>query len=97
MENSIITIKTSQNGSFIFLLTVVWLVLLTLCALIGLLIVPIDVSTDNYFIIVLIGGIKVLVSMVGVVVWLFGWFKGLQYLLLSEFYQSNTNFDPKDN
>ena len=79
------------------MLTVVWLVLLTLCALIGLLIVPIEVQSDNYLVIVLIGGIKVFIAMTGVIVWLFGWFKGLRYLLLSEFYQSNITPDSKDN
>ncbi len=83
----------SDNMLFVTMLTIVWLILLALCAVIGILVVPINSTDHSYFVILLLGGGKVLVSLIFVGLWLVGWYKALNLLLQFEFYQFEINKD----
>jgi hypothetical protein len=76
------------NLPFIGVLTAVWLILLALCALIGALIVPVSNNYDSRIIDFLIDAGKVGISLVFVLIWLFAWYKAMDYLLKIEFYLS---------
>lgn len=89
------------NGNTILFFTVltgVWLILLAFCALIGILIVPIEISQQNLFLSILISAGKVIISLIFIIVWLVGWYKTMNFLLHFEFYMSDINsYHSKDN
>ena len=97
IENNFLINEKSKNIPFIFTLTIVWLILLSLCALIGLIIVPIQSSSDSYIVQFLYGGGKVLISMIFVTIWLIGWYRAMNYLLHFQFYIAKLNSVPKEN
>lgn len=97
IDNNFLINEKSKNIPFLFTLTVVWLILLSLCALIGLLIVPIQSSSDSYVVQLIFGGGKVLISLTFVMVWLIGWYRVMNYLLYFQFYVSDLNSVPKEN
>ena len=68
------------NIPFISVLSAVWLILLALCALIGILIVPVDPAISNNFVIFLISAGKVGISLLVILVWLIGWYKAMDLL-----------------
>lgn len=73
-------IETVRRSLLYILLTVIWLILLAFCALIGVFIVPISVDSTSYLVIFVVSTIKVLASMLLVAIWLIGWYKSLQVL-----------------
>lgn len=84
---------TKLKIPFIGVLTGVWLILLALCALIGMLIVPVDPSIGVEFIRFLISAGKVGLSLIVIFVWLLGWYKAMDFLLKVEFYLSDNPDD----
>ncbi len=97
IDNNFLINEKSKNIPFVFTITVVWLILLSLCALIGLIIVPIQTSSNRYIIQLIYGGGKVLISMIFVVIWLIGWYRAMSFLLHFQFYVSELNSAPKEN
>lgn len=97
IDNNFLINEKSKNIPFVFTITVVWLILLSLCALIGLIIVPVQSSSDSYLIQLLFGGGKVMVSLIFVLIWLIGWYKAMNYLLHFQFYVSELSSVPKEN
>jgi len=96
-NNNFLNSEKSKNLPFLFVLTSVWLVLLALLALIGIIIVPIQLSDHTYFIQLLLGAGKVIISLLFVLIWLIGWYKAINYLLYLQFYIADLNSSPKDN
>lgn len=84
------------NLPFYGVLTGVWLILLALCALIGALIVPVSNESNSKLVDFLISSGKVGISLIFVMVWLFAWYKAMDYLLKIEFYQAELNSVPTD-
>jgi hypothetical protein len=97
IDNNFLSNDKSKSIPFIFVLTTVWLILLALCALIGIIIVPIEISSSSYSVQLLLGSGKVLVSMFFVLIWLLGWYKAINFLLYLQFYISDLNSSPKEN
>ncbi|MHA2099934.1 MAG: hypothetical protein ACW99A_14750 [Candidatus Kariarchaeaceae archaeon] len=97
IDNNFFNTEKSKEIPFIFVITSVWLILLALCALIGIIIVPIETSSNSYFVQLLFGGGKVLVSMFFVLLWLIGWYKAITFLLYLQFYIADLNSSPKEN
>ena len=79
-----------DTSGFIAVLSSVWLILLALCALIGILIVPVTGNGSNV-VVFLIGTFKVAVSLFAIAVWLFGWYRAMNFLLEYEFYRSENS------
>ncbi|MFV2016216.1 MAG: hypothetical protein ACC656_12355 [Candidatus Heimdallarchaeota archaeon] len=77
-------------------LTELTTLMLALLALIGIIIVPIQLSDHTYFIQFLLGAGKVIVSLIFVLIWLIGWYKAINYLLYLQFYIADLNSSPKD-
>jgi hypothetical protein len=97
IDNNFLNNEKSKDIPFLFVLTSVWLILLALIALIGIIIVPIQISNTSYFIQLLLGAGKVLLALVFVFVWLIGWYKAINFLLYLQFYIADLNSSPKDN
>jgi len=84
------------NLPFIFVLTGVWLILLALCALIGMLIVPVDTTINSEFLKFIISSGKVVLSLGVIGLWLFSWYKAMDFILNVEFYLAERTTVPKD-
>lgn len=97
IENNFLINGKSKNAPFVFTITIVWLILLSLCALIGLIIVPIQTSSNTYLVQLIYGGGKVLISLVFILIWLIGWYRAMTFLLQLQFYISEINSAPKEN
>lgn len=80
--------KFRGNSPFFALLGTVWLYLLSLCLLIGFLVVPIE--AESQFMRFVIGSSKVFVSMVLILLWLISWYKVLGTLFHYELSMSET-------
>ncbi|MHA2501759.1 MAG: hypothetical protein ACXAE3_02630 [Candidatus Kariarchaeaceae archaeon] len=78
------------NIPFLSVLTIVWLILLALCALIGILIVPVNPDIESKFLQFLISSGKVGLSLLVVGLWLFAWYRAMDLLLKIEFYLADT-------
>lgn len=70
----------TENGAIIGLLSAVWIYLLGLCIVIGYLVVPIEDPNLSPFVSLLIGGGKVIISLLLVILWLISWYKVLGYI-----------------
>ena len=66
------------------ILTIIWFILLTLCGLIGILIVPIDNQMFINLTAYLISISKVLISSIAIIAWLLFWYKSMNYILSYE-------------
>ncbi|MEL0163405.1 MAG: hypothetical protein VW886_00320 [Candidatus Heimdallarchaeota archaeon] len=66
------------------ILTIIWLILLALCGLIGILIVPIDNQMLTNLMSYLISISKVLISSIAIIAWLLFWYKSMNYILSYE-------------
>ncbi|MGA0276364.1 hypothetical protein EB155_00555 [archaeon] len=66
------------------ILTIIWLILLALCGLIGILIVPIDSQMFTNLMSYLISISKVLISSIAIIAWLLFWYKSMNYILSYE-------------
>ncbi|MGB1811471.1 MAG: hypothetical protein ACPHM3_03280 [Candidatus Kariarchaeum pelagius] len=66
------------------ILTIIWLILLALCGLIGILIVPIDNQMFTNLMSYLISISKVLISSIAIIAWLLFWYKSMNYILSYE-------------
>ncbi len=66
------------------ILTIIWLILLGLCGLIGILIVPIDNQMFTNLMSYLISISKVLISSIAIIAWLLFWYKSMNYILSYE-------------
>ncbi len=73
-----------ENGMFFTILTGVWLILLSFCALIGILIVPVNSSNKGNLLIGVIAGGKVLLSLLLILIWLIGWYKTMNLIMQYE-------------
>ena len=73
-----------ENGLLFTILTGVWLILLSFCALIGILIVPVNSSGQGNWVTVVIAGGKVLLSLLLIFIWLFGWYKTMNLVMQYE-------------
>lgn len=89
--------QTSETLPFITILTLVWLILLAFCSLIAILIVLTPASHSSYFMAFLIGSIQVLISMIFIMIWLYGWYRGMKYLLNMELMIGKTTEDSINN
>ena len=86
------------NIPFIAVLSGVWLILLSLCALIGYLIVPVGITVKFEFLRFLISIGKVVISLLAIFLWLLAWYKAMDLILNVEFYLAERNdLNPKDN
>lgn len=97
IDKAILNNEKGKNVPFMAVLTGVWLILLSLCALIGLLIVPVSTSNQSDLMVFVISTAKVSISLIFVLVWLVGWYKMMNYLLGFQFYLADLNSNPKDN
>ncbi|MHA2170736.1 MAG: hypothetical protein ACXAB7_12650 [Candidatus Kariarchaeaceae archaeon] len=89
-----------ENGMFFTILTGVWLILLSFCALIGILIVPVDSSNKGNWLVVMIAGGKVLLSLLLILFWLIGWYKTMNLIMQYELQfagSKNSNQYSKEN
>lgn len=77
---------TKINVPFMMVLTVVWLILLALCALIGILIVPVGPDVSSKALQFVISAGKVGISLFVVGLWLLAWYKSMDFLLKIELY-----------
>lgn len=66
------------------ILTIIWLILIALCGLIGILIVPIDNQMFTNLMSYLISISKVLISSIAIIAWLLFWYKSMNYILSYE-------------
>ncbi|MEK9716070.1 MAG: hypothetical protein VW394_04845 [Candidatus Heimdallarchaeota archaeon] len=66
------------------IITIIWLILLALCGLIGILIVPIDNHMFTNLMSYLISISKVLISSIAIIAWLLFWYKSMNYILSYE-------------
>ncbi len=66
------------------IITIIWFILLTLCGLIGILIVPIDNQMFTNLTAYLISISKVLISSIAIIAWLLFWYKSMDYILSYE-------------
>ncbi|MBS86091.1 MAG: hypothetical protein CME83_06015 [Candidatus Heimdallarchaeota archaeon] len=72
------------SSSIYGILTIIWLILLGLCGLIGILIVPIDNQMFTNLMSYLISISKVLISSIAIIAWLLFWYKSMNYILSYE-------------
>lgn len=83
---------TKENNLLYFMLFMIWLIILALWAIIGVLIVPIEPPKDaTVFILIIYGGGKVAISGLLVLLWLFIWYKSLDFILKHEFFESEVS------
>ena len=73
-----------HSSSIYGILTIIWLILLGLCGLIGILIVPIDNQMFTNLMSYLISISKVLISSIAIIAWLLFWYKSMDYILSYE-------------
>ena len=73
-----------HSSSIYGILTIIWLILLALCGLIGILIVPIDNQMFTNLMSYLISISKVLISSIAIIAWLLFWYKSMNYILSYE-------------
>ena len=73
-----------HSSSIYGILTIIWLILLGLCGLIGILIVPIDNQMFTNLMSYLISITKVLISSIAIIAWLLFWYKSMNYILSYE-------------
>ncbi|MEC8704991.1 MAG: hypothetical protein VXX61_04735 [Asgard group archaeon] len=73
-----------HSSSIYGILTIIWLILLGLCGLIGILIVPIDNQMFTNLMSYLISISKVLISSIAIIAWLLFWYKSMNYILSYE-------------
>ena len=73
-----------HSSSIYGILTIIWLILLGLCGLIGILIVPIDNQMFTNLMSYLISISKVLISSIAIIGWLLFWYKSMNYILSYE-------------
>ena len=79
----------TENNLLYFMLFMIWLIILALWAIIGVLIVPIEPPNDATILIQIIyGGGKVAISGLLVLLWLFIWYRSLDFILKHEFFES---------
>ena len=79
----------NENNVLYFMLFMIWLIILALWAIIGVLIVPIEAPKDATLLIQIIyGGGKVAISGFLVLLWLFIWYRSLEFVLKHEFFDS---------
>lgn len=72
------------SSSIYGILTIIWLILLGLCGLIGILIVPIDNQMFTNLMSYFISISKVLISSIAIIAWLLFWYKSMNYILSYE-------------
>ena len=72
------------SSSIYGILTIIWLILLGLCGLIGILIVPIDNQMFTNLMSYLISISKVIISSIAIIAWLLFWYKSMNYILSYE-------------
>ena len=73
-----------HSSSIYGILTIIWLILLSLCGLIGILIVPIDNQMFTNLMSYLISISKVIISSIAIIAWLLFWYKSMNYILSYE-------------
>lgn len=88
----------NENNLLYFMLFMIWLIILALWAIIGVIIVPIEPPKDaTVFILILYGGGKVAISGILVLLWLFIWYRSLEFVLKYEFFESKMDENVETN
>ncbi len=80
-----------ENYLLYTVITTVWLVILALWAIISVWIVPIHSPSPDKFISLLFAGLKILISLILVFLWLFGWYRSLGAILNLQLIHAENN------